>query len=48
MGHIEFFGNKIADFCKTARKNGNMHRDGTTSVKHRRMIVTCNINENWT
>ena len=46
MGHIEFFGNKIADF-KHDNQNCNMHGDGTTSVKQTRMIVTtCNINEN--
>ena len=46
MGQIEFFGIKFADFSKTARITVNMHKDDTTSVKHTRMIVTCNINEN--
>ena len=47
MGQIEFFGIKIADFQHDNQNNGYMHGDGTTSVKHKRMIVTtCNINEN--
>ena len=47
MGHIELFGIKIADFSMTAIimvKYIEMVQ--ATSVKHMRVIVTCNINEN--
>ena len=47
MGQIEFFGNKIADFSMTNKITVIcIEMVQQASVKHTRMIVTCNINEN--
>ena len=47
MRHIEFFGIIIADFSMTARETAIcIEMVQQASVKHMRMIVTCNINEN--